>query len=147
MDSGASCHMTPRKDWISDYKPFQQRRPVRLADKTRIYAYGSGSVLTRYETDDTIYELVWDDCYYVPSLTVSLFSVTQIKNQGYDVLFTTGGAKLVHQQDNSICLMYGNDNPQLSSVDVCWQYVPPTQLEQAHVCEASSSVEGGTSHA
>ena len=42
IDSGASAHMTYEKSELYDFEEFDEGRPVVLADKSVVYAYGSG---------------------------------------------------------------------------------------------------------
>lgn len=66
-DSGASFHMTPHLEWISDYQEFRTKIPVRLGDSHIVKAYGKGFIETTYGTLEPV--------FYLPEITENLFSV------------------------------------------------------------------------
>jgi hypothetical protein len=81
LDTGASIHMTPHRQWFRSYSPHIV--PVRLADNTIIYSAGLGSVEFK---PDGLNPVIFHDVLHVPALgsnLLSLFHLTRIK--GYKI--------------------------------------------------------------
>lgn len=92
-DSGASCHMTSRQDWITDYESFGEPKNIFLADSDCIKAYGSGKVIT---TVGTLH-----DVYFVPKLMANLFSIVASTNKGLKAKYDVNSFELI-QEDRTI---------------------------------------------
>ena len=84
-DTGASLHMTPRRDWFVTYSP--HRVPVRLANGAIVYSAGIGSV--EYQPVDgekALMPIVFFDVLHVPLLTSNLLSIYHLTaHKGYEV--------------------------------------------------------------
>lgn len=76
-DSGCTTHMTPNRDWITDYKEFSTAKFVTLGDNHKIVAKGYGNI----ETNVGIMKKV----YYVPELTANLFSISAAAKNGIEI--------------------------------------------------------------
>ncbi|KAI5888416.1 uncharacterized protein SCHCODRAFT_02712269, partial [Schizophyllum commune H4-8] len=73
-DTGASLHMTPRRDWFVTYSP--HRVPVRLANGAIVYSAGIGSVEYQpVEGEKLLTPIVFFDVLHVPLLTSNLLSI------------------------------------------------------------------------
>ncbi|KOB66112.1 Retrovirus-related Pol polyprotein from transposon TNT 1-94 [Operophtera brumata] len=74
IDSGASKHMTPRRDWFKDIKPLEGST-VTVANGEKIVCGGIGdiSINTACNVVDSI-----KDVAYVPELTSNLISVKKV---------------------------------------------------------------------
>ena len=88
-DSGASLHMTSRKDWLHSYQAFEIPKEIYMADDSHILALGSGSIVT---TVGTMQEVL-----YMPDIGSNLFSIPsatrkglQIEYQGDQVIIRKG---------------------------------------------------------
>ena len=91
LDSGATDHMTPIKEHLMEYTPFQKIKYVKTADGTLIAVNGYGTVKL-----GSIGSL--DYVLYVPNLFVSLVSVQRLaKNKDYTILFDDIDAFLCHK--------------------------------------------------
>lgn len=84
-DTGASSHMTPRRSWFQEYRPY--RVPVRLANGQVIWSRGRGSVIIRPRVGESTLPLVtFTNVLHVPDLAVNLLSVlTLTKDHAYHV--------------------------------------------------------------
>ena len=80
-DSGCTRHMTPNKNWISDYSDFAQAKSVTLGDNRKIKAVGSGRIYTTAG--------VLDEVFYVPELSTNLFSLMAATSRGLRVTCTS----------------------------------------------------------
>ena len=76
VDSGASSHMTRRKDLLMNYVEFAKPEKVALGDGKTVEAMGKGNVPLQmlFEENDSQHAVLYD-VLYVPKLTCNLFSV------------------------------------------------------------------------
>lgn len=83
LDSGATEHMTGRREWFIDYFDLSVSRPVRIGNGDTIEAVGKGDihVLVYNGTDWIDKRLV--GVWYVPNLFVNLFSQGKCLDKGY----------------------------------------------------------------
>lgn len=131
IDSGTSRHMSPAFKYFFEYETLQQPRQIRLADNSVIYAEGYGKLFTRTQLDGIPQELVWENTLYVPNLSVALFSVPQITQQGLYVLFRQEDAYLISDTNPDVQFIYGLRGSSKLSVDVCWEFIINPDAGQA----------------
>ena len=82
-DSGCTSHMSPRREWLCDYKSFAEPIKIRIGDDSIILALGSGTIKTN------VGKLT--NCYYVPDLCANLFSISAACDLGIDFQFDQNG--------------------------------------------------------
>lgn len=84
VDSGASMHMTPNKEWINNanYKP--SLSDITVANDAKVQVLCSGDVQI---TTDRNYDITVKDVQCVPSLTTNLLSVSELIKNGNSVVF------------------------------------------------------------
>jgi hypothetical protein len=101
-DSGASKHMSFRKDWIRNLR--SDRRPIRLADDTVVWSEGVGDVLFSPIINGAKRpEIFLKYVLYVPKLRSNLISVPFLtKYRGIDVNFRANRVEFLKQ--NSLIL-------------------------------------------
>jgi hypothetical protein len=89
VDSGASCHMTRRKEWFARLQEGGVNLVIELGDDTdrRYKAQGVGTVTFQRESKKPLY---FSDVLYVPGLTKNLISVSTLEDKGYEVTFRKG---------------------------------------------------------
>ena len=85
MDSGASMHLTYRKDWIDDFKEISPVK-IYLGDDSVREARGNGIV--HLELVDGTRTGHLTDVLYVPGLTKNLFSISKATEQGLEAVFS-----------------------------------------------------------
>ena len=85
MDSGASMHLTYRRDWID---AFEEISPVKiyLGDNSVQEATGKGTI--HLELVDGAHTGHLIDVLYVPGLTKNLFSISKATEQGLKAVFS-----------------------------------------------------------
>ncbi|KAG8959896.1 hypothetical protein FRC05_007218 [Tulasnella sp. 425] len=71
VDSGATSHMTPHKEWIRNMKPC--RIPIRLANHNVVFATGKGNVV--FTPTRNMCSIMFSNVLYVPELQNNLFSI------------------------------------------------------------------------
>ena len=88
IDSGASSHMTPERELLTDYHQFEQPQLVGLGDGRTVEAVGVGTVYV-----DMLFSVsdpkrtVFNHVLYVPKLAGNLFSVRSVVSRGNIVQF------------------------------------------------------------
>ena len=85
LDSGASNHMTFRREWFSEFEELSKTVPVRLGDSSIVMGIGKGkiNVITYTKTGEKNCYL--DDVLFVPELTMNLLSLSATLDKGYDI--------------------------------------------------------------
>ena len=74
IDTGATSHMTPHREWIRDFSPC--RIPVRVATNHVVYAVGQGDVLFQPTLNGSpAQQVLFSRVLYVPALSDNLFAV------------------------------------------------------------------------
>ena len=96
VDSGASSHMTQRKELLINYEEFDKPQKVSMGDGHVVEACGKGDIqFTMTLEKDRSKRVTMRDALYVPKLTCSLFSVRATVMKGNTVKF-----------ENGCCLIY-----------------------------------------
>ncbi|KAF4615563.1 hypothetical protein G7Y89_g15302 [Cudoniella acicularis] len=80
LDSGASEHFSPNKDWFLDYKELSDKT-ITVANKAKVAILGKGSIPLVYKGQ----ELLLKEVYYVPSLATTLISAHALSDNKWDV--------------------------------------------------------------
>lgn len=81
-DSGATQHMTGKREWFKNYIELDVPHPVRIGNGDRIYAVGKGDVRVRVFNGKKWNNKFLADVWYVPSLFVNLFSQGKCLDKG-----------------------------------------------------------------
>ena len=88
IDSGASHHMTFKKNVLQGYREFEASEPVGLGDGRTVAALGVGEVKVTTQLHNGEKVGCWiSDVLYVPKLTTNLFSVHTTTVKGNTVSF------------------------------------------------------------
>lgn len=82
MDSGASDHMSYKREWFVEYERFDQPFPVRIGNGKKIFAYGKGCINILSLVNGKWYEKHLENVLYVPDIHVNLFSVITALDKG-----------------------------------------------------------------
>ena len=91
IDSGASYHMTPHKEWFSEYEKYDGG-DVFLGDHSTTKILGCGRVKLLLK-DGRIRTL--PRVLHIPKLARSLISVSKMEDAGVDIVFGKGTCKMV----------------------------------------------------
>ena len=88
VDSGASSHMTPQKEFLIDYHEFDTPEKVGLGDGRIVEAVGVGNVRLNmlFKVSDSKRAVMYN-VLYVPKLACNLFSVRAAAGKGNIVKF------------------------------------------------------------
>ena len=88
VDSGASSHMTPKREYFTKYRSFSTPEKVGLGDGRVVDAVGVGTIrLNMLFKVSNSKRAVMYDVLHVPKLTCNLFSVRAAAKRGNSVKF------------------------------------------------------------
>lgn len=90
LDSGASEHYTPNKDWLIEFTESSGNITVANGEQMPIKGKGSIPILL-----DGI-EILITNINYIPNLKATLISTKQLANKGWSVLFSQKEALISH---------------------------------------------------
>jgi hypothetical protein len=98
IDSGCSRHMTGDKGWFSSLVPVVSRTYITFGDN------GRGRVLSKSEIK--VSDMVTLRRFVlVQSLGFSLLSVSQLLDEGFEVLFQPGGSRILDSRGDLVCMV------------------------------------------
>lgn len=96
LDSGASTHMSCRKDWLHDFVEVERKVEVSCANGGKVYGEGYGMVANE------MLDVTVNDVMYVPGLSTNLLSISKITNKNKIVIFTNKGCEIYNTSDCEI---------------------------------------------
>lgn len=99
IDSGASMHMTSRKDWMYNVTEPSVKN-ITVANREPLAVKGVGCVDIHVSQDKVIKV---NNVLYVPGLAANLLSVSTIVKNGHKVNFNNKGCEIQNGQDEVIC--------------------------------------------
>jgi hypothetical protein len=85
LDSGATEHWTPNKEWLEDYTP--ERKTVYLANNATTEALGYGNIDIQVYNDKTKAKspITISKVYYIPNIATNLLSIKRILDKGWSI--------------------------------------------------------------
>jgi hypothetical protein len=98
IDSGCSRHMTGDKGWFSSLVPLVTKRYITFGDN------GRGRVLSESEIKVSDKITLWC-ATLVQSLGYNFPSVSQLLDEGFDVLFQPGGSRILDSRGDLVCMV------------------------------------------
>ena len=91
LDSGASFHVTPHREWFTCYEA-KSLGKVRLGDSHQCDVIGIGDISMHFSDGS---HLTIKDVRHVPQLARSLLSVGQLDDNGYKVIFSSQSFRII----------------------------------------------------
>ncbi|GKD39364.1 retrovirus-related pol polyprotein from transposon TNT 1-94, partial [Tanacetum coccineum] len=91
MDSGGSYHLTPRRDFLFDFKEFDGGM-VLLGDNKACAIRGTGKVRVQMKDGSSF---VLENVSYIPELKRNLISLGTLDREGYTVKLHNGRVKVI----------------------------------------------------
>lgn len=82
-DTGASRHMTYRKDFFTHFEPVKEKHFVVIADDKVLTTQGAGTVLIQEEINGKTIERELRDVLFVPELRRNLFSIGTVNKKKF----------------------------------------------------------------
>jgi hypothetical protein len=98
IDSGCSRHMTGDKGWFSNLVPVVTKRYITFGDN------GRGCVLSEGEIKVSD-KITLKRVALVQSLGYNLLSVSQLLDEGFEVLFRPGGSRILDSRGDLVCMV------------------------------------------
>jgi hypothetical protein len=98
IDSGCSTHMTRDKGWFSSLVPVVTKRYITFGDN------GRGRVLSEGEIKVSD-KITLRRVALVQSLGYNLLSVSQLLDEGFEVLFRPGGSRILDSRGDLVCMV------------------------------------------
>jgi hypothetical protein len=98
IDSGCSRHMTGDKGWFSSLVPVVTRRYITFGDN------GRGRVLSEGEIKVSN-KITLRRVALVQSLGYNLLSMSQLLDEGFEVLFRPGGSQILDSRGDLVCMV------------------------------------------
>ena len=117
IDSGASDHMTNRREWFSDYQEFKTPTSIKIGNGDNIFAYGKGNIEIMTVVNGEGIEGTMYDVLFVPDLNQNLFSVKVVAKKGINFSIAENGKKCLFTRDN-IVIATGSDSGNLYKIDM-----------------------------
>lgn len=102
IDSGASDHMSKRRDWFSTFEEFAEPLKIAVGDGKTITACGRGNINIITYANDKEMSTIMHDVLFVPGIVYNLFSVTCAGKRGVDCLITNNGTQCILKRENEI---------------------------------------------
>jgi hypothetical protein len=97
IDSGCSRHMTGDEGWFSNLVPVVTKRYITFGDN------GRGCVLSEGEIKVSD-KITLRRVALVQSLGYNLISVSQLLDEGFEVLFQHGGSRILDSRGDLVCM-------------------------------------------
>jgi hypothetical protein len=98
IDSGCSRHMTGDKGWFSSIVPVVTNRYITFGDN------GRGCVLSEVEIKVSD-KITLKRVALVQSLGYNLLSMSQLLDEGFEVLFRPGGSQILESRGDLVCMV------------------------------------------
>jgi hypothetical protein len=131
IDSGCSRHMAGDKGWFSSLVPVVSKTYITFGENER------GCVLLQGEININD-KVTLMRVALVQSLRFNLFSVSQLLNQGFEVLFRPGGSRIMDSRGDLVCMVvpdsqdFRADFSQSSGVTHCFLAGSSSELWKWH---------------
>lgn len=96
IDSGASTHMSYRRDWFTNYLK-TDKKEVNCANDVKLTSEGIGDI--RVNLEDTEKELNINNVSHVSGLNTNLLSISAMVKKNMSVFFSKEGCKIFKNND------------------------------------------------
>jgi hypothetical protein len=131
INSGCSRHMTGDKGWFSSLVPVAMKRYIIFGDNGRGHVLSEGEI----KVSDKI---TLKHVALVQSLGYNLLSVSQLLDEGFEVLFRPGGSRSLDSRGDLVCMVvpeghvFRADFSQSSGVERCFLADSSSELWKWH---------------
>ena len=93
LDSGATEHYTPNKDWLLDYKNTCNKY-IAVANGVKLAVLGIGNIPVLINNKEVLIKGV----NYIPELSYTLISSKELANKGWQILFKDDNTSISHKE-------------------------------------------------
>lgn len=116
LDSGASMHMTFKRDYFCELNESQYNNSVKLGNKQDIKVCGEGTILIDKKVNGTWERCKLENVLYVPDLRRNLFSEGAVTRRGYVIM--KSNEKALIMKNNVVVMMAHLTGNNLYELDV-----------------------------
>jgi hypothetical protein len=102
LDSGATDHFTPHKEYYKSYTPLIHPKNVQVGDKDIIPAVGVGTVELKILVENQTQNLTIQNVLYTPDLDSSLLSAATIIDKGFEIRMRNDIAATIYNSNEEI---------------------------------------------
>jgi hypothetical protein len=102
IDSGASEHMTGRREWFTEFEEFEVRDKIEIGDGTFMEAVGKGNIEIETFVNGKRVAGTMSDVLYVPNMKRNLFSVKYVAKKGIDFKISQKGRECTFSREGKI---------------------------------------------
>ena len=121
LDSGASQHYTPNKEWLLNYKSCNNKNII-TANGHSLPVLGTGNIPVFINNRAVIIKGV----NYVPNIKTTLLSSKELTNKGWEILFKSNYAKLSNKKYNlSTLATWVNNAYYLNNLNINYSILEP----------------------
>lgn len=132
-DSGATKHITHRREWFSEYHSVKDGRYVEIANNEKMNIAGYGTIEIQACVEGVWYDRRLENVQYVPTTQKNLFGTNGLTTKGFEVKFRKNICEVVDDKTDQIVAVGYKDNDQLfrMAFRVC-------KREQGNVCASNN---------
>lgn len=132
-DSGATKHITHRRDWFSEYHSVNDGRYVEIANNEKMNIAGYGTIEIQACIDGVWYDRRLENVQYVPTIQKNLFGTNGLTAKGFEVNFRKDVCELINEETEEVAAVGYKDKDQLfrMAFRVC-------KREQGNVCTTNN---------
>lgn len=143
-DSGATQHLTMRKDWLTEFSTAGAQRGVKVANGDLLDVLGTGKVEIEVLVNNRWIKRYLENVRYAPKSSVNLFSIGQLTNKGYTAQFKGKHCIVVDSSNEIVATGMKHDdglvrmifrmpeNRQLESCFAVTEHISSNSLQQWH---------------
>jgi hypothetical protein len=113
IDSGCSRHITGEKGWFSSLVPVVTKWYINFGDNGRGHVLSEGEI--KVSDKITLRRVT-----LVQSLGYNLLSVSQLLDEGFEVLFRPGGSRILDSQGDLVCMVIPEGQVFRADFSVFW---------------------------
>lgn len=92
LDSGATMHMSPKREWFKTYKTLSSPRAVKMGDHSKQNGIAIGQIQVKFPNGTTG---ILKDAMHVPGIKRNLLSVNKMDDAGFFVAFGQNTCKIL----------------------------------------------------
>ena len=109
VDSGATQHISSRKEWFHKYEEIPSRH-IYLADGRAIVARGVGTIHVKLNVNGEERNGTLEEVLYIPDLHGNLFSVNKAVGRNFKVIFDDRGCAIENENGRIMAVAFREGN-------------------------------------
>lgn len=102
IDSGASVHMTNRREWFFEYQQFSDLVKIYIGNGEKVSALGQGNIRIETNVKGKWSKGILCDVLHAPDMKHNLFSVRASAKKGVDFSLRNNGKECIFTSKNKV---------------------------------------------